>query len=313
MGERRSYAEVDHWRKYQRFLSARMQVIEGREPVEEWWSWRGAEIHLDRYAAPAAPLTVMLLHGGGGCGRLLAPFGLMLRGHGYETVLPDLPGYGLSVAPTRLFDYARWVECAADLVEAESQRGGRPVALFGMSVGGYLSYLTAARGGKAAGVIATTLADPRLQIVKDQFARHPRLNRLLNPLLSPLAALLGNLRLPIKWFSNMEGVANDAELSRLLCDDPVGGGNRVPLRFMHSLLAIRPEVEPEDFDVCPVLLAHPAADRWTTLEASQPFFDRIKGPKELAMLENCGHLPVEEPGVSQLEEKMVSFLQRLSR
>ena len=61
------------------------------------------------------------------------------------------------------------------------------------------------------------------------------------------------------------------------------------------------------------LLAHPAADPWTTVEASRPFFDRIKGPKELVMLENCGHLPVEVPGFSRLEEVVVAFLKGLSQ
>ena len=311
MDERHSYAEIGHWRKYQPFLPARIRLSEGREPAEEWWSWRGAEIHLDRYAAPAAPLTVVMLHGAGGCGRLLAPFGLMLHGHGYEVVLPDLPGYGLSVVPTELFDYEQWVDCVVDLAEAEARRSARPVALFGLSVGGYLAYLAAAQSRKAAGVIATTLADPRLPIVRHQFARHPRLNRVLSPLLRPLSAVLGGLRLPVRWFSNMEGIANDPELIRLMCEDPRGGGIRVPLRFMNSLMAIRPSIEPEDFDLCPVLLAHPAADHWTTIEASRPFFDRIKGPTELVMLENCGHLPIEEPGVSHLEEAVVAFLRKL--
>ena len=146
--------------------------------------------------------------------------------------------------------------------------------------------------------MATTLADPRLPIVRDQFARSPRLNRLLSPLSAGRRSLRSAaLRLPMRWFANMRGIANHPEVSRLLATDPVGGGNRVPLRFMHSLLSITPAIEPEEFDVCPVLLAHPAADRWTTLEASKPFFDRIKAPKEFAMLENCGHFPIEEPGV----------------
>ncbi|HVC95354.1 MAG TPA: alpha/beta hydrolase [Pirellulales bacterium] len=311
--ERGSYARFDHWRKYQRLLPDRIRLSEGREPTEGWWSWRGAEIHLDRFTAPAAPLTVVMLHGAGGCGRLLAPFGLMLQAHGYEVVLPDLPGYGLSLVPTELFAYDRWVDCATDLVEAETRRTGRPVALFGMSVGGYLAYLTAAQGRKAAGVIATTLADPRLPIVRDQFARHPRLNRAITPLLPLLANLVGDMRLPIKWFSNMKRIANNPEIARLLCDDPVGGGNRVPLRFMRSLLAIRPVIEPEDFDLCPLLLAHPGADSWTTIEASRPFFDRVKGPKELVMLENCGHLPIDEPGINRLEEAIVAFLRPLTQ
>jgi alpha-beta hydrolase superfamily lysophospholipase len=312
-GQRRSSAEIDHWRKYQPLLPERIRLSAGREPAEEWWSWRGADIHLDRYAAPGAPLTVVLLHGAGGYSRLVAPYGLLLRAHGYEVVMPDLPGYGLSVVPAGLFSYARWVDCAADLVQAEGQRTDRPVVAFGLSIGGYLAYLAAAQTRKAAGVIATTLADFRLPVARDQVARYPRLNRAFAPLFGPLSALFGGLRLPIRWFGKMDGVVNDPEIVRLACADPVGGGNRVPLRFLHSTLAIRPAIEPEDFDICPVLLAQPAADRWTTIEASRPFFDRIKGSKELVMLENCGHLPIEEPGLSRLEEAVVTFLSKLSR
>ena len=311
--ERPTYSQIDHWRQYQRFLPEKTRLTAGREPVEEWWSWRGAAIHLDRFAVPAAPLTVVLLHGGGGYGRLLAPFGLLLNRHGYEVVAPDLPGYGLSIFPKELFTFEHWVDCARDLADAEAQRTGRPVVLFGMSVGGYLAYLAAAKGRRAAGVIATTLADPRLPIVRAQFARFPRLNPILNPMLALGAALFGGLRLPIKWFGNYNGIANDPELSSLLCADPIGGGNLTPLRFMRSLLTIRPAIEPENFDVCPVLLAHPAADKWTTIEASKPIYDRIKGPKELVKLENGGHFPLEEPGFSRLEEAAVAFLGKLHR
>src|SRR5262249_28840388 len=158
---RRSYAQIDHWRKYQPLLPARIRLSEGREPAEEWWPWRGADIHVDRYAASSAPLTVVLLHGAGGYSRLVAPYGLMLHAHGYEVVMPDLPGYGLSRAPAELFDFRRWVDCAADLGEVEIQRRGRPVAFSGLSAGGLLAYLAAAQGRKAVGVIATTLADFR--------------------------------------------------------------------------------------------------------------------------------------------------------
>jgi alpha-beta hydrolase superfamily lysophospholipase len=98
-----------------------------------------------------------------------------------------------------------------------------------------------------------------------------------------------------------------------VCEDPVGGGIRVPLRFLHSPLAVRPAIEPEDFDLCPAFLALPAADTWTRIEVSRPIFDRIKGPKELVMLENCCHLPIEEPGLSRLEEAVVAFLGKLPR
>src|SRR5262245_26345344 len=121
-GDRLSYSQIDHWRKYQQFLPDRMRLRAGRATVEEWSPWRGADLHLDRYAVPEASLTVVVLHGVGGNGRLLAPFGLMLQSHGYEAVLPDLPGYGLSVVSPDQVALDRWVDCVADLVEAEAQR-----------------------------------------------------------------------------------------------------------------------------------------------------------------------------------------------
>ena len=33
-----SYAEQGNWRRYQRFLTPRMRIAEGREPAEEWWA-----------------------------------------------------------------------------------------------------------------------------------------------------------------------------------------------------------------------------------------------------------------------------------
>src|SRR4051812_296462 len=45
---------------------------------------------------------------------------------------------------------------------------------------------------------------------------------------------------------------------------------------------------------CPVLLVHPAADRWTDVSISLPFFEGLRVPKRLVMLENAGHFPVEE-------------------
>lgn len=37
-----------------------------------------------------------------------------------------------------------------------------------------------------------------------------------------------------------------------------------------------PELEPEAFDVCPVLLTQPELDRWTSQSLSDPFLDAIQ-------------------------------------
>ena len=81
---------------------------------------------------------------------------------------------------------------------------------------------------------------------------------------------------------------------------------------MHSIFQVRPEIEPENFNFCPVLLVHPTEDGWTQVESSQLLFDKLKTEKSIVMLEGCGHFPGEEPDFSQLENAALKFLQRVS-
>jgi alpha-beta hydrolase superfamily lysophospholipase len=75
----------------------------------------------------------------------------------------------------------------------------------------------------------------------------------------------------------------------------------MPLGWMRTFLAWEPAVEPEDFAVCPVVLAHPAADRWTPIELSLRFLHRIPAEhRSVVLLEGAGHVPVERPGLDQL-------------
>lgn len=163
-----------------------------------------------------------------------------------------------------------------------------------------------------AGIACTTLADPREPRVRRRFARYDVLGAVGPWLLSPSARLAGEVRLPIRWLSRMHAIANDPQLTELICRDPFGGDTRVPLRFLESVMEGAPAVEPEDFDVCPVLLAHPGDDRWTSVELSRLLFDRIAAPTELVLLERCGHFPIEPPGIGQLDEALRGFLARVA-
>ena len=305
------YRAHEYWKHYQPFFPERMRLSGDRLPSESWWEWCGARIHLDRHEPPDAKLTVLLLHGGGGHGRLLGPIGVMLAERGYACVAPDLPGYGLSDVRPELFTHHAWVDCCTTLVEAEIEHTGRPVVLFGLSLGGYLAYQVAARSRRTAGIIVTTLADPRRTDVRDAFSNIV-LSRVGLPIMMALGRPFERLRLPIRWVCKMEKIANDPALSEIVCRDPLGGGNVVTVGFLRSLMEMKPDVEFEDFDLCPVLLAHPGDDRWTPTAVSTPTFDRIRGPKELVILENCGHVPVEEPGVRQFEEAVGAFLGRVT-
>lgn len=293
------------WRRYPDHYPVALHG--GPEPVEEWFG----PTHLDRLPAPDAPCTVVLLHGAGGYGRMLVPFARLLPDGGAEVVAPDLPGYGLS-RPDRAPGYDDWVACATAVARAEHARDGRPVVLFGASMGGMLAYdVAAALGpGVVAGVVATCLLDPRDPRVRRSVARFPWLGPVAAPALR-IARPLDGVRVPIAWLADLGAMANSPALTALVRSDPLGGGNRVALRFLRTWLCGAPAVEPEAFTVCPVLLAHPAADRWTPPEISRRFLDRIAAPTEYVALPDAGHLPVEPAGVDALRTALHAFLARV--
>jgi pimeloyl-ACP methyl ester carboxylesterase len=112
--------------------------------------------------------------------------------------------------------------------------------------------------------------------------------------------------------ANMKAIANDPAVAALAQNDKLGGGKTVPARFLRTWIDYTPAIEPELFQV-PVLLAHPAADRWTPTGLSERFLCRLAGPAQLVTLEHCGHFPLEEPGLAQLEAAFADFAAKISR
>ncbi|MFF0721632.1 alpha/beta hydrolase [Micromonospora sp. NPDC003816] len=303
---RRTYQEVTRWLDYQRFYPTWLRSDVDDAPAEEWWRWRGLDVHLDRLAAPDAPVKLLLLHGAGGYGRMLAPYARMLAHLApVEVLAPDLPGYGLTRGD-RPVAYPEWIDCVADLVAAEQARDGRPVFLLGASMGGMLAYSVAATVD-VAGLVVTCLLDPRDVTARMRMTRLPAMGRVTPSLLGP-ARPLDAWRVPMRWIANMGAMSNDPALTALVATDPSGGGNRVALRFLRTFLTSAPPVEPEAFTACPVLMTHPADDRWTPVALSRAFFDRIAADKRLVLLERAGHLPVEEPGLTQLGQAVSDFV-----
>jgi alpha-beta hydrolase superfamily lysophospholipase len=277
-------------------------------PAEETWRWNGLDIHLDRLSVPSSKIKVIVLHGAGAYGRVMAPAAVIARTHGWETVSPDLPGYGLTPVDSARFVYPLWIDCVEALIEAELERDGRPVVLFGVSLGGLLAYQAAARSKKVIGLVATTLADPREPAVRRGFARTPLLGSAGLWLLSALSPLTDGLPMPMRYMSRMDRISNKPELAALCANDPRGGGSWVPARFLRTLMTTSPDIEPEDFDVCPVLLTHPGVDHMTDISLSRRFFDRLACPKRMVVLDGASHMPTEQPGVDQMERAVVEFM-----
>ncbi|VWC99866.1 lysophospholipase-like protein [Burkholderia lata] len=78
-------------------------------------------------------------------------------------------------------------------------------------------------------------------------------------------------------------------------------------------MSYRPAVEPGDFAVCPILLTQPAADRRTPLHLGEPFPQRVrKVPVKVVMLDNAGHYPLEQPGLSQRVDSIDAFYREVT-
>jgi alpha-beta hydrolase superfamily lysophospholipase len=311
-----TYDSHPTWRRYQEFFPEGMRCTPTSTPVEEYWRWRGLDVHLDRLRVPSSPVKVVVLHGAGAYGRVMAPAAVLAQRYGYETVSPDLPGYGLTRVPRRRMTYPLWIDCVVDLVEHELARDARPVVLFGVSLGGMLAYQVAASFAaherRIAGLIATTLADPRERAVRRGFARHPLLGSGGLWLLDKLAPLTDGLPLPMALMSKMHRISNRPELSALVKRDRLGGGSWVPARFLRTLITTAPAVEPERFTACPVLLAHPGDDRMTDIALSRRFFERLACDKRMVVLDGASHMPTEHPGVDQLEAAVLEFMARIA-
>ncbi|WP_394828911.1 alpha/beta hydrolase [Pendulispora albinea] len=283
-----------------------------RAPVEAWHPWRGHHVHVDDWS-PEGPArgTVILVHGAGGHGRLLAPFALPALDAGFAVRAPDLPGYGLTRVPhgTRL-DYATWVDLIADLAREASSLG--PVVLAGLSVGGVTALWAAQKAPTVAGVLATTLIDLRDRDTFVRAARAPWLGHLALAAFRFAPHLAGALALPMTWFTPIETLTTDPTLSRALCNDPLIGRRRVPVHFFRSLHTYAPPRH--DFALpCPLLLIHPGADTWTPVAMSMPIYERIPTSKELIVLSNGAHAPLESPAYSELSSAMAQFLERAAR
>jgi alpha-beta hydrolase superfamily lysophospholipase len=314
-----SYADAPRWREYQPFFPPAMRCTPEATPTESRWRWRGLDVHLDRFEVPSSQVKVIVLHGAGANGRIMAPATVIARRHGYETVAPDLPGYGLTAVPRRRLTYQLWIDCAVDLIRAELARDDRPVVLFGVSLGGMLAYQAAATiardepalASRLRGLIATTLGDPTERATRRDLARYPLLGTAGLALLRVLATLTDGLPVPMRLVAKMHRISNDPALSALVMRDPHGGGAWVPARFLRTLMTTPPVLPPEAFTTCPVLLAHPGVDRMTNIEVSRRFFERLGGPKRLVVLDGASHMPTEQPGVQQLEDAVLQQLAAL--
>ena len=313
----KTYAEQENWREIQKFLPERFQLRPGQEPKEEWWGWRQHQIHLDCYRNVDAPLKVILFHGLGTNGRQMSTIlGAPLAHKGYETIAIDMPEYGITqVGHGKPVRYDDWVEAGSDLINAELAKDDRPIVLYGLSAGGMEGYHVAALNNRVKGIVGMTFLDQREQQVRDETSH----NLLMSRLGMPLAKLavrtpLAGIRMPIALASKMYALVNDKRALKACLADRTSAGKWVTMTFIASYMGYTPPVEPETFNVCPILLTQPADDHWSPLHLSELFLRRIKRvPVKTVLLENAGHYPIEQPGLDQMVAAINEFCSKIAR
>lgn len=298
-----------YWKGYQRFFPEELRINESNLPIEEWWNWNGSHIHLDRMLVPDSKIKVILIHGAGGNGRLLAPYARMLQLHGYDVVAPDLPPYGLSYSETlESTDYRHWIKIITELIDQEIKRDGKPIVLLGASIGGMLAYHAASKSKQVKGLIATTLVDSSDPKVRDQIAPNKLFSRLGKFLMDTFPFVLDPFQISVSKVSKMHLITNNFELTKLIMKDPLAAGTKITLRFLRTFLNMNSQIEPENFDICPILLVHPQIDPMTPFELSRSFYERLHCKKSCVILEGAGHFPIEHPGLEQMKIAVLSFL-----
>ncbi|MGN6721068.1 MAG: alpha/beta hydrolase [Marmoricola sp.] len=309
------YRNQQAWRDIQAFLPEEYRIPPDEEPVEEWWNHLGHRIHLDTYRNPEAPVRVILLHGVGTNGRQMSTIlGRPLAQRGFETIAIDMPTYGVTqVARNSLVRYEDWVRIGSDLITRERLHDKRPIVLYGLSAGGMETYHVASVNKKVAGIVGMTFLDmqdarTRLETAHDWAGGTPG---------APVMRGLGRtparrVKLPMKLVSKMSTLVNDPAALKVCLADRTSAGNSVSIAFLDSYLNYVPAMAPEDFDVCPILLTQPAADRWTPLHLAESFLKRVtKVPVETVMLQNAGHYPIEQPGLDQMVASIAAFCERV--
>ena len=301
------------WQQIEQFLPQPFHIPKDQLPKEEWWAWKGNNIHLDTYRNPNAKIKVILFHGVGTNGRQMSMIlGKPLADRGYETIAVDMPGYGMTqVGKGNVIRYDDWVQAGSDLIDLELAKDNRPIVLYGLSAGGMLTYHVAAKNKKVKAIVGMTFLDTSNQVVKDTVASNLFMSRVGTPITHWTAKTpLASMRVPMSWASKMSTLVNNKAALKVFMKDKTSAGNSVSLTFLDSYIHYKPEMAAEDFDVSPILLTQPAQDRWTPLDLSTPFLSRIhKVPVKTVMLENAGHYPLEQPGLTQMVDAIDQFYQ----
>jgi len=307
-----SYDQHNSWKLFQDYFPEEYRLTELNKPNEFFWNWGDYEVHVDHYLPVKDPkgVKLILVHGGGGNGRLLSPIGVALSLNGYECIAPDFPGFGLTVVK-KPNSYYTWIELLNELVNKEAEKNNNKIVLCGISLGGMLSYQVACQNINVSALMVSSLADTRNKKVQLQLAKNKILGTYAFTFLKATKIFTDNVKIPVKITTKMWAMANDPTFVEKLKKDSVGSGSWVYMKFLRTLFEADPKIEPEEFSCCPLLFFQPEEDNIIPWEISKPFYNRLNCDKKIVFLKGCGHIPMEKPGIDQLKDAALMFLEKI--
>ncbi len=235
--------------------------------------------------------------------------GRSLAKRGYDVAAIDMPYVGMSMTSSSNFTYDDWVQLSHEFILNGLRPDPRPVVLFGFSVGGMLCYHASCLTDRVIGICGTCFLDLRSTLTRREIARSPFWSPVVEAAGRIAVALGGHrLKVPLRLFANPIAISNNPMINRLLARDPGAVGAKIPLGFLASLKTYQPQIEPEKFDKCPVMLIHCEQDRNIPFSANARFVGRIKGPRETKILKDAGHIPTTEAPLRELSDDVERFI-----
>ncbi|MCO5232311.1 MAG: alpha/beta fold hydrolase [Chitinophagales bacterium] len=306
------YQNDNTWKQLNALLPTDFQIKENHLPEEDFWNWKGNEIHLDRYRNPKAKYRIFMHHGVGTNGRQLNMIlGHLLAENGYEVVAIDNLGYGMTIVNQKDITYTDWVHCFADFVNEETGKDPKKVVLYGLSAGGMLCYNAAYFMHQVDGIIGMCFLKNDDKTVGKETAKFGWANGVVLPAMKALSIIgLKRFPIPMKAVSKMNTLVNDNKALKVFMKDKTSAGANVQMQFLYEYMSYSP-IPATEFDKCPIILMQPEKDRWTPLYLSEISMQGIKAPYTVKILEDGSHFPIEVKALRQLLAYTLEFIQSL--
>ncbi len=248
----------------------------------------GLELHLHRFGPSEAQVYVALIHGYGEHAGRYAHVGRAWGEQGIRTLAVDLRGHGRSTGVrgfvARFDDYH--LDASALVDEVRQEANGRPIFLFGHSMGGLIAmhWLLAGGGKDLAGL---ALSSPLCGVAVAVPAWKSKLGTMASSLYPKLA-------LP----SGLEGrdVSRDPEQARIYDADPLNNKSATARWYTEAVTAMARVYERASELKLPTILLYGGDDKVASAEAADKVAARLAMPdRSIERLAGYYHELVNEP------------------